>query len=103
MNCTCPHCGKSFEVETQQKRAIEARWAKEKNPEKRSAAAKRQAEARWGNQVILDFGKNKSQVPGYAKHTIGLAGADFRLKGETEWQPAPNGDLIGKTFYVYGR
>lgn len=103
MNCTCPHCGKDFELESQQKRAIEARWAKEKNPAKRSIAAKRQAEARWGVRVQLDFGKNKPQSKGYVKRTKGQAGADYRLKGDTLWQPSPNGDLIENTFYVYGR
>ncbi|MDA1277961.1 MAG: hypothetical protein O2960_28535 [Verrucomicrobia bacterium] len=103
MECTCPHCGKSFEIESQQKRAIESRWAKEKNPRKRAAAAKRQAEARWGIQAILNFGKHQPQSPGYVKHTPGNLGADYRFKGETEWKPAPVGDLIGKTFFVYGR
>ena len=103
VNCTCPHCGRNFDVEPQQKRAIKARWAKEKNPAKRAAAARRQAQARWGNQVMLDFGKNKLQVPGYVKRSKERVGADYRLKGEKKWQTAPNGDLIAKTFYVYGR
>lgn len=30
MKLTCPHCQKSFDYETQQSRAIRARWAKKK-------------------------------------------------------------------------
>lgn len=103
MNLTCPHCGKHFDVESQQKRAIKARWAKESNPGKRAAAAKRQAEARWGVKVTLDFGQYGQKLPGYIRHVRGQIGADYRLKGEKEWKPAPDADLIGETFYVYGR
>ena len=52
--------------------------------------------------MILDFGKNQPQVSGYVKHTKGLAGADYRFKGETEWKAAPTGDLLGNTFFGYG-
>ena len=103
MNCTCPHCGERFEVESQQKRAIRARWAKESNPTKRRAAAKRQAQARWGVLVLLECGRGKDQVQGYAKSQPGT-GNLYRFKGDKEWKRAsPRADLIGKVFYVYGR
>ena len=89
-------------MEVQQERAVRARW-KATEPSKRIAAAKRQAAARWGTKVTLDFGRNWPQTIGYLKHSKGEFGSSYRLKGDQEWHSTPNGDLIGDVFYVYGR
>jgi hypothetical protein len=101
MTCTCPNCGKRFEVELQQDRAIRARWASTSKAT-RVAAAKRQAAARWGTKVTLDFGRKRPTVDGYIKHKKGQFGTSYRIKGDQEWRTTPNGDLIGKIFYVHG-
>ena len=89
-------------MEVQQERAIRARW-KASAPFKRIAAAKRQAAARWGTKVTLDFGKKRPQKLGYLKHIKGEFRSSYRLKGDQEWHSTPKGDLIGDVFYVCGR